>query len=163
MMRRGDTRTYIWRDMWYMFLRDPIMGYMEGTFGVGENSYLSAAAVMGLCGLIPLLTFLFLTGLALTKALRLRSVLGEERHFADMCTGGVIALLCGAMFEGYLLGTLTFPVFGVYVYLTMLNFANDVGETTQQQALYHNEYPGALGEETTQHEPVGEPYLEQFT
>ena len=48
-----------------------------------------------------------------------------------------LSLFIGAMFEGYLLGTMTVQVFALYIYLTLATFVQDyvaVSESMQAEA-----------------------------
>lgn len=161
MMQRGDTRSHVWRDMLNAFISSPLMGIMEGQYGVGENSYLSVAANLGLFGLLPLAAFVLATGAMMYKLFRVRSVLVEDKLFIDMVIGGAGSLLIGAFFEGYLLGTLTFPVFALYIYLALGAFALDAADVARYEAA--TAIDPALAE---QYGVLGEPlpghYIEQY-
>ena len=124
---------------------------------------MSVAAYMGIYGLIPLAAFIGSTIWALVKLFRVRQLLGEEKAFADMAIGGVVALLIGAVFEGYFLGTLTFPVFAIYLYLGFVNFGLDAVEVASHTTSMHaGAIPAsALGEDSMQI-PGPNHYVEQF-
>src|SRR5439155_211827 len=108
---RGDTRTRAWMIWWEQFRQNMAWGVMETQFGIGESSYLSAAANMGLFALIPMAAFMGATAWSLIKLQRIRRRLGEHVMMADLITAGLLALAVGAMFEGYLLVTMTMHPF----------------------------------------------------
>jgi hypothetical protein len=124
-LTRGDTRTKAWFMWWDQFRHNMAWGVMSEEFGIGESSYLSAAANMGLFVLVPMFIWMGITGWNLIKLQRLRRALGENILMADLVTAGLLALAAGAMFEGYLLGTMTIQVFSIYAYLALMAFIQD--------------------------------------
>ena len=123
---RGDTRTRAWMIWWEQFRQNMAWGVMETQFGIGESSYLSAAANMGLFALIPMAAFMGATAWSLIKLQRIRRRLGEHVMMADLITAGLLSLAVGAMFEGYLLGTMTIQVFAVFIYMALMRFILDL-------------------------------------
>jgi O-antigen ligase len=141
MFERGNTRSRVWSALWDTFVSSPITGDMSYGYGVGENSYLAAAANNGLLGLVPLGAFLLFTLASFFKLHRARRLLGTEKPFVDLIIGGFAGMLVGAMFEGYLLGTLTYPVFVIYCYLALTAFGLDAEQILRYQAEYGGELP----------------------
>ncbi len=124
----SDTRSHVWNALYDDFTGHLLLGRMEGAeSGVGENSYLSAGARLGLLGLIPLLIFVVVVIVNCAKVLRIRSGLGEYTMLADLVVAGFFSLLLGAMFEGYLMGTLSIEIFAIYIYAPIAAFLIDAG------------------------------------
>jgi hypothetical protein len=125
MFLRGDTRSHVWATMIAQFREHIAWGGMSEEFGISESSYLATAGNMGLFGLIPLIIFLGLAARDLVRLQRVRKHMGEHALLADLVTAQLVAIAIGAMFEGYLLGTLTFPVFCIYINLGIMSFILD--------------------------------------
>jgi hypothetical protein len=134
MFARGDTRTRAWVIWWQQFLDNKAWGVMSEQYGTGENSYLTTAAQTGLVGLIPLFIAVVATIWQLVRLQRLRRYLGEYIMMADLVTAGLVAIGVGAIFEGYLLGALTMPVFCIYLYLALATFLLDAVEFSQSRS-----------------------------
>ena len=134
MFTRGDTRSQVWSAMVDTFASNPAFGAMDNGYNVRENSYLAVAANMGLFGLVPLAAFIGATLWMLARLFRARKLLGSEKPFADVVIGSLLAILIGAGFEGYLLGTLTFPIFVIYIFLALASFALDAVTVAEHQA-----------------------------
>jgi hypothetical protein len=141
MFLRGDTRSVVWRSMFQHFLENPAFGSIGETFGVGESSYLALAANMGLAGLFPMAIVFAVVGHQLYRLQRVRKHLGEHVLLADLVTAGPIALAVGSIFEGFLLGILTFSILTLYLHLSLLRFLLDVADAQQ-----HLPPPDAGGE-----------------
>lgn len=152
MFVRGDTRSHVWNSLWERFLAHPVFGDLERGYGVAENSYLSTAANMGMLGLIPLFVFIIATGVSMVKLLRVRKYLGEEATLADLVIASLVSIAVGAIFEGYLLGTLVFPVFCVYIHLALARFLCDA--VTASQPAPPNEFDAIDADESMQVPPV---------
>jgi hypothetical protein len=138
MFARGDTRTHAWIVWWQQFLDNMGWGIMTEQFGAGENSYLTTAAQMGLFGLIPLMLWMCLAGWQLLQLQRLRRYLGEEVLLADLATASLVSIAIGAIFEGYLLASLTLPIFAIYMYLALVTFLIDAVHVQQQVPAAHH-------------------------
>jgi O-antigen ligase len=123
-----DTRTGIWRTQWDQFLSHPILGANFGLFGYSENSYLATAARYGIVGLIPLFIMLGIAGRSIVRLHRSRKFMGDFTLAADMVIGSLISLAVGAWFEAYLLGTLTFMVYLIYIDFALMNALIDLAE-----------------------------------
>jgi len=124
-----DTRSIPWSELIQDFIASPLYGTMGDSPVIQENSYLSAAGRLGMIGMIPLLAGMVLCGRSLLVLYRCRPVLGENVLLADLAIGGLTALSVGAVFEGYLFATLAFPVFAIYIYLSIMTFVIDAVET----------------------------------
>lgn len=120
-MARGNTRADSWQGMWEKFTADPLFGApLEGgrpTFA--ENSWLAVAAVLGLSGLIPLLLF----GYETVKMMKWLTVRGRSHpayalHVSTI-VAGLTALFMGSLLECFLLGSLTFPLFALLLFLSL--------------------------------------------
>ena len=81
---------------------------------------------MGLFALIPMAAFMGATAWSLIKLQRIRRRLGEHEIMADLITSGLLSLAVGAIFEGYLLGTMTIQVFAVFIYMALMRFILDL-------------------------------------
>jgi hypothetical protein len=140
---RGDTRSHVWGLLIQGFLDNPMWGSMTEQFGAAESSYLSVAGSLGLYGVIPLATFMAITARQLYKLERARKYLGDEIMLANLVTAGIISLAVGAIFEGYLLGLLAFPVFVLYIYLALLRFLLDAAQVAREEAIAHATLPSS--------------------
>jgi O-antigen ligase len=108
-----DTRSAVWTGMWQAFSENPIFG-VEITgerLGFGENSWLAMASSAGIVGLIPLLAF-GVSLISLCLSLLMRPYADQrDRARRDATVGCIASILLGSLFEAYLLGTLTAPVY----------------------------------------------------
>ena len=120
-----DTRSERWSQLIDDFVGSPFIGHISDRPAIQENSYLSAAARLGMLGIVPLVGFMGLTCSALVKLQRSRSLLGEDVMLADLVTAGLVSIMVGSIFEGFLLGTVEFWVPFLYIYLSLLGFQLD--------------------------------------
>ena len=128
LFRTDDTRTGVWRRMFEDFMANPMMGIPAEEASGSENSFLLVAARTGIVGLLPLLVVLGGCAVAAFSLHRSRRVLREQSLLVDLTLGGLASLFLGAMFEGYLMGTLTHQVFMIYLYLALLGYLLDAAE-----------------------------------
>ncbi len=127
-----DTRSAVWAGQFHDFMRAPLFGSLEqGSFGVGENSYLATASNFGIFGTAPLLLSVGLTSWGMIRLWRCRARLGQHAMLAELIVAGLLAAGVGALFEGYLVATLAFPMYFVYIYQGMLYFLLQVAESPQ--------------------------------
>lgn len=119
-----DTREHVWRAQWQTFTNYPYFGSpLKGDrIGVGENSWLATGAALGLMGFIPLLLF----GWECLKMMLQLYEYGNRNPFhqqqCNLVIAGLLSLLVGSFFEGYLLGTITFSLMAIVQYLILGNF-----------------------------------------
>jgi len=137
--RTEDTRTGAWLGMWNDFCEAPLIG-KAGMGGWSENSYLFVASRVGCLGLVPFLTAIGLIIRDMLRLARQRSCPGADTAMADLVLGGLTSLFVGGMFEGFLYGTFTCPMFGLYVYVGLMTFLLDrirvaTADAQQQQAV----------------------------
>ena len=125
LMSTQDTRSERWSQLVDDFVSSPIIGHIGDQPAIKENAYLSVAARLGVMGLIPLGVFLALVGKDLFKLHQSRRLLGEDALLADLVTSGLVAMIVGSCFEGFLLGTIAFWVPFIYIYLALLAFLLD--------------------------------------
>jgi len=107
----GDTRTEIWKNQWKTFMQYPIFGspFQGEHFRVAENSWLGLMAVCGVFG-VMCLTWLLASFCSIAISLwKYRKNISLELDI-NFCLACVFAVFSGSFFEGYLLGTITFPV-----------------------------------------------------
>ncbi|HWB53088.1 MAG TPA: O-antigen ligase family protein, partial [Tepidisphaeraceae bacterium] len=123
-----DTRSGVWRNLLNSFAANPVFGELShGELGVGENSYLSAAARFGVLGLIPLGISMLLVVMALVRLQRVSKNL-PDKMLADLVIAAMAQIYVGAMFEGYLLGTLAMEQYMIYTYLAIIAFLLEYAE-----------------------------------
>lgn len=122
----SDTRSMVWYWNLQSFLDNPLYGTAGTDVGYSENSYLAIAANFGLVGLIPLLFMVLAAGYGMIHLWRLRPRLGAYAGMAEMVVAGLASLFAGAFFEGYLAGTLTFPIYMLYLYLCLIPFLTEL-------------------------------------
>jgi hypothetical protein len=135
-----DTRSAAWAILFNEFKSSPLIGVAtESEFGVVENSYLTVAGRTGLLGFSILLVVLWLIGSSLRRLNRLRAAvqLAEFAMMADLVAAGILSILIGAFFEGILVGTLTFMLLALYLFLGLLTFLLDANtlETIRSEAI----------------------------
>ena len=118
-----NTRSHSWGGLWAVFLANPLIG--NGTDGTPENSYLSALAICGVIGTIPLAISLALVARSLVRLQRIRRTLGEHSQLADLVVACIVSMLITCVFEAFLLGTLTDFVFCFFVLLAVAAFLSD--------------------------------------
>ncbi len=156
-----DTRSVQWRSMFDDFLNNPLFGASALESKWSENSYLLIAARTGLLGLIPFSFAFGLVVLAMVRLQRLRKFLGADALLADLVTGGLLSVGTGAMLEGFLLGTYSFPIFTLMIYLALLAFLIDYCGALQRQQLEQGQlqdeewYEGAEIDQQAAYTPAG--------
>ncbi|MCB0192830.1 MAG: O-antigen ligase family protein [Anaerolineae bacterium] len=133
-----NSRQEIWSILWRNFLDHPLFGVPlrgDRLFGYGENSWLGAAAALGIMGLTPLLLFGVSSG---SMILRLYRLSGQTRLLflqSSTVIAGLTSLLIGSIFEPFLLGNVTFSLIALFLYLSLgqhiLNAAHKNVATTQ--------------------------------
>ena len=129
-----DTRSQSWASMFRTFLESPLVGKDASETAGSENSFLLIAARTGLLGLIPFLTGAVLVLIGLLRLQRMRRYLGEHQLLADLVTAGTLSVFLGAMFEGYLFATYSFPTFVLYMYIALLVYLLDYGRRRHVRA-----------------------------
>ena len=105
-----NTRTDAWSGMLNVFYENPFFGVGRNSVGFSENSYLWALSATGLFGFVFFILFLFTT-LKNAKS----SLENAKQQGAAFL---VICVLLAAAFEGFLLDTLSFPIF-ITLYCSM--------------------------------------------
>src|SRR5690606_31962234 len=122
-----NTRAEVFADLWDRAMRSPFLGEVATLptatgvrVSVGESSYLSMAATLGIVGLLMYMAFVFATIASIRRVIRLRS---STRRLAltDLFAGGVIAILVGGLTEGYLLAVMSPVVTLLYAYTFLID------------------------------------------
>ncbi|MDB5294172.1 MAG: hypothetical protein JWO31_155 [Phycisphaerales bacterium] len=110
----GNTRAEVWTTLLATFRANPLLGAdYEGA--LGESSYLSVAAGMGLVGLVPLAVLLVAIFAAIRTCVRVRPRLGDDdRGLADLAISGLATMLCLWTFEAYLLSLVSDVMIAFY-------------------------------------------------
>lgn len=119
-----DTRSAAWRYCWNLFLASPLVGTPMDS-AAGETSYLSAAAVMGIGGLISILV---LAGLLVFTAVRLagrRRSAGPYRSTIDVVVASLAQVVISWVFEAFAFGTVTDHVLVLYCSLALASLATE--------------------------------------
>jgi hypothetical protein len=159
-----DTRSENWKTMFGTFIDSPFIG-KEASESVGsENSFLLVAARTGLVGLIPFTCAIGLIIYGLVRLQRVRRYLGDQQLLADLVTAGILSILLGAMFEGYLFATYSFPLFALFIYVGLMVYLRDYAHAMQyyqQQAQqgYFDEHDAAYEDLPAESEGGYEPAL----
>ncbi len=124
----ADTRTNVWNVLVDRFFAYPIFGepIQNGRIGVGENSWLTAGATLGLVGLVPLLLFGLECLKLLISLVRLASQVPRYFFHCSLVISGLVSLLVGSFSEAFLLGNLTFPLFALLVYIALGDYLVNV-------------------------------------
>jgi hypothetical protein len=123
-----NTRTDVWNALWRVFTENPIFGapLYSDRLNYGENSWLSAAANLGLIGFIPMM----LMGWESLKVIWQLNLLSQRKpaYFfqASMVIAGLGSMLVGSFFEAFLLGNITFALLAFLNYLLMAGYLLEV-------------------------------------
>ncbi len=142
-----NSRESAWYWMWNSFTNNILFGEpLRGDrMGHGENSWLSAAANLGLTGLIPML----LMGWESIKLIWQLNQLGNRQKYYFFQTSVVIAglgsMLVGSVFEAFLLGNITFSLLVFLMYLVMGAYLVEVDRVRTYYASVEPEYPDDVG------------------
>jgi hypothetical protein len=138
-----DTRSAIWDTKLQEFYSSPIFGsigkvVVEQT-NASESSYLSTAGLMGISGLIPLAIALIAFIMTLYKCFinRFSGIFRSET--VDLVVAGVFMILVASIFEGFLLGILSFSVLFIFILFTIAACINDSGNIVSVDELYNSE------------------------
>ena len=122
------------RDIWLKLIADfesaPFFGVMNETteeIGASESTYLTTLSLMGVSGAIPLLFFVLATTWQFLSMLRARRSGRVEPTQVDFALGQFVILAIGTVFEGFLLGILSFAVVWVYFVLSVSTVLVDDG------------------------------------
>jgi hypothetical protein len=121
LLNTDNTRAQVWAAMWRNFNNYPIFGApLRGDrFGYGENSWLAVASTLGIVGLIPL----FLFGInSIMMIFKLNQIAIRNPSYTlptSVIIAGLSSILVGSFFEGFLLGTLSFPLLVLLLYLAL--------------------------------------------
>lgn len=123
-----SNRDLVWQAQLNSFSNYPLLGApsVGERLGFGENSWLAAAASLGLVGLVPM----FLFGISCLRQIWQLHKLSQRRpgYFLPCSTviAGLASLMVGSFFEGYLLGNITFPLIVLLVYLILGQYLLEV-------------------------------------
>ena len=137
-----DTRSAVWDTKLQEFYSSPIFGSIgkvaEQT-NASESSYLSTAGLMGISGLIPLAIALIAFIITLYKCFinRFSGIFRSET--VDLVVAGVFMILVASIFEGFLLGILSFSVLFIFILFTIAACINDSGNIVSVDELYKSE------------------------
>jgi len=122
-----NTREGTWSGMLRVFAEHPAFGSANAPLGT-ESSYLGALARFGVVGTAPLFISMTLVLMALVKLNKKRSRLGEHAILVDLVIAGFFSLAIGAVFEGFLISTLTPTLYMVYIYMAITAYLVDQQE-----------------------------------
>jgi hypothetical protein len=143
-----NTRAGVWGAMWHNFNTYPLFGApLRGDrLGYGENSWLATGASLGIVGLIPLTLFGMSCGQMLWRLYRIAQDKPYYFRFANPIITGVLSLFTGSIFEAFLLGTITFPLLVLLLYLSLGQYLIEFERAERQQILPPMLYqdPGAI-------------------
>ncbi|MDR9405218.1 MAG: hypothetical protein RI580_17500, partial [Halothece sp. Uz-M2-17] len=119
-----DNREGVWRGQLRTFTNYPIFGApLRGDrLGYGENSWLATGASFGLMGFIPLLLFGWECLKMMFQLYQYGKLQPIHQQQCNLVIAGLLSLLVGSFFEGYLLGNLTFSLMSIVQYLILGNF-----------------------------------------
>ncbi len=112
-----NTRSVIWATLFNQFYDHPLIGVPMDKIEYSECSYLLIAARGGIVALILLFGFI---NASLRESYFLLNVKMEGLVFksiSDLLFSSILAYFTGALFEGYLISNLAFPIFFIYLML----------------------------------------------
>lgn len=117
----GNTRTQVWFSLWNDFIDNPIFGkpFQSDRLSLGESSWLTVAATLGIIGLIPMLLFGVEYLKILLQLYRLSFQKTKYSLIFNLVFSALFSLLVGSFVEAFLLGTLTFPLFTLLLHISL--------------------------------------------
>jgi len=117
------SRDGVWRYQWRQFTENIWFGTgISNRIHVGENSWLGVAARFGLLGVIPLLLFAWECLKMMGRLYQYGKRQPKRQKECNVVIAGLLALMAGAWFEGYLVGIITFSVMALIQYLILGKF-----------------------------------------
>ncbi|MFM2303432.1 MAG: hypothetical protein RLZZ135_841 [Cyanobacteriota bacterium] len=116
-----NTRAVVWTGMWQTFQDNLLFGLPleQGRMGFGENSWLAAAANLGLIGVIPMVMMGWESLKLMWQLDRLSQRQPHYFFYSSTAIAGIGSLLVGSLFEPFLLGNITFVLLAFLTYLIM--------------------------------------------
>ncbi|MEM9213302.1 MAG: O-antigen ligase family protein [Cyanobacteria bacterium P01_F01_bin.150] len=143
-----NTRAGVWAAQLRGFNQYPIFGVpLRGDrFIPGENSWLAVAASLGSVGLIPLILFSLSCFQMIYQLTKMGKKYPTYVFHCNTIVAGLLSLIVGSIFEGFLLGTLTFPLIALFIYLSLGQYLIDLYHATRDlssQYLIQNSNPYA--------------------
>jgi hypothetical protein len=139
-----NTRREIWLKLIADFQSAPFFGVINQTseeISASESTYLTTLSLMGISGGIPLAFFVLTTTWHFIGMLRARRSGRVEPTQVDFALGQFAILAIGTVFEGFLLGILSFAVVWVYFVLSFSTAIVDEGRVlTDQDSFDDDEY-----------------------
>lgn len=126
----SDTRSQIWLNLLNDFLNNPFFGkpFQGDRLSVGESSWLTVAAMLGIIGLTPMLMFGVEYLKTLLQLYRLSLHETKQSVAYSLVFSTLFSLLVGSFVEAFLLGTLTFPLFTLLLYISLAHHLIKVSE-----------------------------------
>lgn len=117
-----DSRSQLFLALWQRFIENPVFGEIKlldsGRVRIRENSYLTAAANLGLFGLLPLLACFFAYFSSARKAIRGEKIIKKQIIFSDWALAIMVSAFTAAFFEGFL-----FAIIGPAALLMHIGFS----------------------------------------
>ncbi|MBI1304442.1 MAG: hypothetical protein GC172_11755 [Phycisphaera sp.] len=163
-----NTRRDIWLKLIADFQSAPFFGVMNQSseeIGASESTYLTTLSLMGISGAIPLSFFVLATTWQFIGMLRARRSGRVEPTQVDFAMGQFVILAIGTVFEGFLLGILSFAVVWVYFVLSFSTALVDDGRVLTERDSFDGEEDeacdGDLGyAETIDADPLEQPRID---
>jgi len=124
----GETRLYVWREMFQDWLASPIVGHAGG-MRVRENAYLATLQRLGLIGLAVLLLLGPLIVRDSLAIIRGQKRLGPYSILGNVPIAGISAIAANSIVEATFFSNLNQTVFASYIYLTLLSAAANMAAT----------------------------------
>lgn len=124
----GNTRESAWSGMLNGFINYPIFGVPleAGRLGYGESSWLAAASTTGLLGFIPLLMVGIESLKMIIKLIQLSNIKPSYSLQINTVIAGLVSILVESFSEATLLGSLSFPLIVLFIYLCLGKYLLDV-------------------------------------
>jgi len=157
-----NTRREVWLKLIADFQSSPAFGIMNRTteeISASESSYLTTLSLMGITGAVPLLMLVLATAWQFAALFWVRRSGRVEPTQADFVLGQLVILAIGTVFEGFLLGILSFAVVWVYAVLGFTAALLAVARSAPDQEVDEGEGYDE-GDEGEQRGYFGEPGLQ---
>ena len=135
---RFGTRDGVWRRQWRQFTDNVWFGTgISHRIHIEENSWFGVAARFGLVGVMPLLLFAWECFKMMWQLYQYGKRQPQREKECNVVIAGLLALMAGAWFEGYLVGIITFSVMALIQYLILGKFLLQMQrqEKIEQQAM----------------------------
>ncbi len=105
-----DTRSVIWRSLIQDFSAQPLIGVMDQDLRIGESTYLTALAQMGIIGGILMLAIVGAIAKTILKLFKIRKAMPEQIPLIDFVVAILTMFIVVGFMESIFFGVFAFPI-----------------------------------------------------